>query len=996
MKIKSDLTDALDSAEEIKDPREKKRAILDIAGALTPEAAGTNKEAGTENLNALWRVFTIACSIVDDSERRSTLGELLRLIAPGGATLPLYIEAVTRTTDELTRIPQPIHRKSALLRLAGELPHKVELKEPCRAAMSAAIDASDKIADLTIRRGSLIEIAKKLEEREELDELRLHALKVALGLADVEGYNRYSLELIGGELPKSCDYAFYRDKTFLGITLSLPKRGEFLKLFKEAMEVAIQASLSIEGPYYRKYALLFIAGELSPTGEFLPLYKKAVQGAFEASAAITDGFSRHYALFELFKALPREREFYPLILGCVEKMLPFFSMKSRFEDVEALDILDYIIVAEEKKMKDSKKKRYTRENYAKNLAHELEGMLPLLDDMRFVEVLRPYSHIWVKPVELRDSVKKVIAHIEGLKDTYHGSEITRPVFIKESHPEPPPELKEKLEKAGAPAAFIGETVSMDLGATNTVIMIKEDDSDPEYLDLGGVSTEYGGAVVVPTAFEPESGTIGKDAEAAGAGACAYNMKRLLLMGTPGAFDKMSGYVTALLKLVGSALDARTEGAAKTGKGVKKGWLSFLSSSPSQRLCVTVPVGFGQYRDSIGEILGRATRMELELVEEPLAAAIGYNVTEAIDKLVMVMDFGGCTLDVMLLRLNSEDVHVVAKPDRSNMLGGHDIDLWTAAYLKEKFSIATTPEDPVLLRKAEELKIALSERSMLPFSWKGKELGEVTRGDLEGVLSENGFYKSVDRTISYILKKAGKLGVSKEMVQAVLLTGGSSQIPSFKEKVEETFPELRAENAVYDHSPFSAVAEGAALFGTSAVTDRHLGMAYALRFASRDGRRTHSYEVVLEKGDHLPLEKTFRAAPAKTLGVQSEVFLELFEVPEALVHRRWVSESGMEFIKQVLKPMRKEDDRAEGAEVDGSEVEGADTEAVDLELKGLKVITLSFDTPFKDDKAGEEEPKEAKEKDEGEVEFTLSVDYSGNLKVIYGPDSRVVTTGIRLQ
>ena len=115
---------------------------------------------------------------------------------------------------------------------------------------------------------------------------------------------------------------------------------------------------------------------------------------------------------------------------------------------------------------------------------------------------------------------------------------------------------------------------------------------------------------------------------------------------------------------------------------------------------------------------------------------------------------------------------------------------------------------------------------------------VTRADLEQVLDGHEFYKTIDRTILNVLKRAEKVGLKKESIQAVLLTGGSSQIPSFKDKISHLFPELRARNQVYDHSPLTAVALGAALYGTRDITDRHIAVAYAMKYVpAREGRRT---------------------------------------------------------------------------------------------------------------------------------------------------------------
>jgi molecular chaperone DnaK (HSP70) len=188
---------------------------------------------------------------------------------------------------------------------------------------------------------------------------------------------------------------------------------------------------------------------------------------------------------------------------------------------------------------------------------------------------------------------------------------------------------------------------------------------------------------------------------------------------------------------------------------------------------------------------------------------------------------------------------------------------------------------------------------------------------------------------------------------VLLTGGSSQIPSFKEKIGYTFQELRDQNAIYDHSPLSVVAEGAALFGTRDVIDRHLGMAYAIRYKTKD--KPHSYEIILEKGETLPLEKTFKVTPSRTLGLQKEIFLELFEVPDSLITRRWEKESGLEYIKQAMKP------------------------SVNVELKSFKIVNLPFDKPINEN-----------------ICITFCIDKLGYLKIRYGSNETELQAGIRLQ
>ena len=386
--------------------------------------------------------------------------------------------------------------------------------------------------------------------------------------------------------------------------------------------------------------------------------------------------------------------------------------------------------------------------------------------------------------------------------------------------------------------------------------------------------------------------------------------------------------------------------------------SFFQNPSTDILYITVPVGFHRYRKDLKELVEKTIKdIKIELVEEPLAAAIGYQTAEERDKVIMLIDFGGCTLNTMILRLNIHEVHVVAKPDRAKTLGGHDIDIWLAEHLAEKTGIQReSVQYDKLILKAEEIKIWLSEQRVAPFEWDGNEVCKVSREDLEDVLARHGFYKIIDRSISYLLKRAEKVGVRKDMIEAVLLTGGSSQIPSFKDKIFHLFPNLKEQNAIYDHSPISAVARGGALYATKdVITDRHLAMAYALRYTTNNKEKPYSYKLILESGESLPLEKTFRITPARTLGAQDEIYLELFEAPETMVTRRWAAEAGMEFIKQEIK------------------------QGKDMALTGLNIVTLPFKQPIDED-----------------IDITFRVDDRAHLLIRYGKENATIETGLRLQ
>ena len=922
------LKEAVKSIENVSTSEEKARILL---------ASIRNLPKSAESRASFNETLTLLKTLEPPDDRRIALQAFIRELPLTSAFIEIYKDAFIATIDAIEHITDPRAKKTLLTHIADGLPKDPDLAPYFKEAIKRAIEAANEIEDPPIRRNSLALIVERLPKDEALTGLSLYAMELALGLSSSPLVKKDTLEEIAFELPRTCDHEFYRNNTFIGITQRLPKTKKFTPLYKKAIETAIEAAKSIDEPYYVKYSLIYISNELPKAEEFHYLYRSSLLGALEASLEIIDPFVRHFSLMEMLVDLPKTREFYPQVMQTIENMLPFYSVRNRMDEVEVLEVIDYIIVAEERKFTEAKKKRFNRVNYGNKFAKILEGFTPTLNDIRFVEIFKPYTHVWVQPPALREAAKNVVAHLEGLQDKYHGSEITRPHLLREAHPDWEAHLQKRLEETPREA---NDTIAIDLGATNTLIMKKRLSIEPHFINLSLISRKLGDIESVPTIVSTEGDVIGSEALDSNP---VINLKKLLLSGNPKGIEYMEKFFRTLYKHLKVEL-------------TPQGWLNILSSSPKETFYLTVPVGFQGYRKDLLDIVKKSARgIKVEFIEEPLAAAIGYQVAEERDKIVMIIDFGGCTLDVMVLRINLKTVNVVAKPDRSQMLGGSDIDLWLAENLAEKVGIKTTEIPNTLLHIAEEIKIALSNKTSVPFEWEGKVVCGFSVDEFEELLDEHGFYKSVDRAVSYVLKRTAKIGVPRDKIEAVIITGGSSQMPSFKDKIADIFPELKKNNAIFDQNPLTAVVTGAAYYGTREITDRHLTVPYAIKYITDNKERPFSFELIFEKGEHLPFEKTFRMHPGKTLGAQNELFLELFEVPETMITRRWESEAGLEFIRQVLKQ---------------PETTGLST---------FKIITLPFAEEIED-----------------EVEITFKVDESGRLTVSYMGGAQEVDPGVRLQ
>src|SRR5262245_5471097 len=97
------------------------------------------------------------------------------------------------------------------------------------------------------------------------------------------------------------------------------------------------------------------------------------------------------------------------------------------------------------------------------------------------------------------------------------------------------------------------------------------------------------------------------------------------------------------------------------------------------LVVTSPVSaFETYRAEVQSILKSLGVRKVRFVDEPVAAALGYGLSLTQDRTALVVDIGGGTMHVVLVRLSTRgalggQAEVLAK--RGRPLGGNAVDGW---------------------------------------------------------------------------------------------------------------------------------------------------------------------------------------------------------------------------------------------------------------------------------------------------------------------------------
>lgn len=235
--------------------------------------------------------------------------------------------------------------------------------------------------------------------------------------------------------------------------------------------------------------------------------------------------------------------------------------------------------------------------------------------------------------------------------------------------------------------------------------------------------------------------------------------------------------------------------------------------------VTVPAYFNdnqrQATLQAGELAGIKI---IKLLNEPTAAALAYGISHPQKKRnIMVLDIGGGTFDITLMEYR-EDVYQVLSIGGSTRLGGLDFDQRLVQHILDAFKATNgidLTNDPVALQQihisAEKAKVDLSSvhecSVLIPYITLGP-MGPVHLNQTINREQFNHICGDLFNEITELIKQTlNRAGVSESWIETVVLAGGASRMPGFKDLVNRIFPgaELRAEI-----NPDEVVALGAAL------------------------------------------------------------------------------------------------------------------------------------------------------------------------------------------
>lgn len=240
--------------------------------------------------------------------------------------------------------------------------------------------------------------------------------------------------------------------------------------------------------------------------------------------------------------------------------------------------------------------------------------------------------------------------------------------------------------------------------------------------------------------------------------------------------------------------------------------------PIEAAVVTVPAYFNDNQRQATLLAGELAGLKiLKLLNEPTAAALAYGAQLEKNENILVLDIGGGTFDITLMAYE-EDVCRVICSGGSSHLGGVDFDHRIAQHILKSFQDTYDIDlsiDPVALQQvlasSEKAKIDLStvnECSVLIPYITMSEQGPVHLNQTIKVEQFKYFCRDIFGEIQGLIKQTfQKAQLDKDWVDVIVLAGGASRMPGFREMVGDLFADVEIRVEI---NPDEVVALGAAL------------------------------------------------------------------------------------------------------------------------------------------------------------------------------------------
>lgn len=285
------------------------------------------------------------------------------------------------------------------------------------------------------------------------------------------------------------------------------------------------------------------------------------------------------------------------------------------------------------------------------------------------------------------------------------------------------------------------------------------------------------------------------------------------------------------RYVSANMDGRSYSSEELSAEVLKALKSFITDEDFKSVVITVPAKFSALQKTATiEAAKLAGFNHVELLQEPIAAAMAYGLTAAQkDGYWLVFDFGGGTFDAALIKVEDGIIQVF-DTEGDNYLGGKNLDYAIVdeilmPYLQENYSIESFLADPVkkeILRDAmktyaEKVKNQLSFKESEDVISDLGELGEDEDGEefeLDLSITQEEVYKVMrplfQKAVDICKDLLKRNNLTKDQLSKLILVGGPTHSPLVRQMLREQV----TSNVDTSINPMTAVAEGAALYAST--------------------------------------------------------------------------------------------------------------------------------------------------------------------------------------
>jgi molecular chaperone DnaK (HSP70) len=308
------------------------------------------------------------------------------------------------------------------------------------------------------------------------------------------------------------------------------------------------------------------------------------------------------------------------------------------------------------------------------------------------------------------------------------------------------------------------------------------------------------------------------------------------------------------------------------------------------LTVTAPVAaFETYRAEVQQLLKRLGVRRVRFVDEPVAAALGYGISLSHERTLLVVDVGGGTMHVVLVRLSPRGAaagETVVLAKRGRPFGGNAVDGWVLQDLCRQLgydaaALEGEDDDSRFWRRAmlaeacrvkeavffEESALCLVSPPPAGAPQRGGQRARLTRERLTELLHENGFYRALTASLEEVVEQAR---VDSSAVEEVLLVGGSTLLPGVFPFFEERYGRQR----VRAWQPFEAVVHGAAAFAAERMNTLDF-IVHDYAFVTHDPKTgSAQHTVVIPRGTRFPTAPDLwkrQLVPTCSLGEPETIF-----------------------------------------------------------------------------------------------------------------------------